>query len=381
MGMRNLLLFNIFIFICLISSGQSESSKVEFDSLINYEVKKKETLYSISNKFNLQIDDIIKYNPELNTEKLKKKAIIIIPLKKTLRKIENSKIVDKIISNDTISEPLKLKVKKDLLKVAYLAPFKMPSIEIDSVENLNSYLKEINLTTISINFYNGIIHAIDELKKNNVSVDLDVFDTDNNISQVEIIREEIIENSVDDFRLTDKNIIEFLYNFEKNNKENKVRIYTDFGQIDILLYNNTPYHRSNFIFLVKKKYFEGTQFYRVINNFVIQAGNSDNISVSKKRKNIGKYLLPNDFNKGHYHKRGALSMPSSSLDNPYKMASPFEFFIVQKKDGANHLDGKYTVFGEVIKGMDTVDKIASIPTDEMDWPINNVLINKVEIIY
>ena len=65
MGMRNLLLFIIFIFICLISSGQSESSKVEFDSLINYEVKKKETLYSISNKFNLQIDDIIKYNPEL----------------------------------------------------------------------------------------------------------------------------------------------------------------------------------------------------------------------------------------------------------------------------------------------------------------------------
>ena len=103
MGMRNLLLFIIFIFICLISSGQSESSKVEFDSLINYEVKKKETLYSISNKFNLQIDDIIKYNPELNTEKLKKKAIIIIPLKKTLRKIENTKIIDKIISNDTIS--------------------------------------------------------------------------------------------------------------------------------------------------------------------------------------------------------------------------------------------------------------------------------------
>ena len=145
-------------------------------------------------------------------------------------------------------------------------------------------------------------------------------------------------------------------------------------------YNNTPYHRSNFISLAKKKYFEGTQFYRVINNFVIQAGNSDNISVSNKRKNIGKYLLPNDFNKGHFHKRGAISMPSSSLDNPYKMASPFEFFIVQKKDGANHLDGNYTVFGEVIKGMDTVDKIASIPTDEIDWPINNVYINKVEII-
>ena len=198
--------------------------------------------------------------------------------------------------------------------------------------------------------------------------------------KVEITKEEIIEDPKNDLKLTDENIIEFLYEYEKNNKENKVRIYTDFGQIEILLYNNTPYHRSNFIFLAKKKYFEGTQFYRVINNFVIQAGNSDNISVSKKRKNIGKYLLPNDFNKGHFHKRGAISMPSSSLDNPYKMASPFEFFIVQKKDGANHLDGNYTVFGEVIKGMDTVDKIASIPTDEIDWPINNVYINKVEII-
>ena len=217
--MRNLLLFNIFIFICLISSGQSESLKVEFDSLINYEVKKKETLYSISNKFNLQIDDIIKYNPELNTEKLKKKAIIIIPLKKALRKIENAKIVDKIISNDTISEPIKLKVKKDLLKVAYLAPFKIPSIEIDSVENLNSYLKEINLTTISINFYNGIIHAIDELKKNNVSVDLDVFDTDNNISQVEILRE---NNDFDNYDLIIGPLINRNFNafFKKEFKSN-----------------------------------------------------------------------------------------------------------------------------------------------------------------
>ena len=87
--------------------------------------------------------------------------------------------------------------------------------------------------------------------------------------KAEIIKEEIIEDPKNDLKLTDENIIEFLYEFEKNNKENKVRIYTDFGQIEILLYNNTPYHRSNFIFLAKKKYFEGTQFYRVINNFVI----------------------------------------------------------------------------------------------------------------
>ena len=239
MGMRNLLLFNIFIFICLISSGQSESSKVEFDSLINYEVKKKETLYSISNKFNLQIDDIIKYNPELNTEKLKKKAIIIIPLKKTLRKIQNAKIVDKIISNDTVSEPIKLKVKKDLLKVAYLAPFKIPSIEIDSVENLNSYLKEINLTTISINFYNGIIHAIDELKKNNVSVDLDVYDTDNNISQVEIIRE---NNDFDNYDLIIGPLINRNFNvfFKKEFKSNSISplVYDGINLNSCLLYTS-----------------------------------------------------------------------------------------------------------------------------------------------
>ena len=183
-----------------------------------------------------------------------------------------------------------------------------------------------------------------------------------------------------EFKLTDDNVIEFLFDYEKSNKENLVRIYTPFGEIDILLYNNTPYHRSNFIYLTKKKYFEGTQFYRVINDFVIQAGNSDNIKVSKKRRDIGKYLLPNDFNKGHTHKRGMVSMPSSSVDNPYKMASPFEFFIVQKKDGAHHLNGNYTIFGEVIDGMETVDIIANLPTHNRDWPLNNVYINKVEII-
>ena len=215
------------------------------------------------------------------------------------------------------------------------------------------------------NSYNSIETSnIQKNKKTNVT------------DQIIELKEEVKEN----IRLTDENVIDFLFEYEKNNKENHVRIYTPFGEIEILLYNNTPYHRSNFIYLTKKKYFEGTQFYRVINDFVIQAGNSDNIKVSKKRRDIGKYLLPNDFNKGHTHKRGMVSMPSSSVDNPYKMASPFEFFIVQKKDGAHHLNGNYTIFGEVIGGMETVDIIANLPTDNRDWPLNNVYINKVEII-
>ena len=202
-------------------------------------------------------------------------------------------------------------------------------------------------------------------------------DKDINIKDEKILPEQNIE---EEFKLTDENVINFLFEYEKNNKENKVRIYTNFGNIDILLFSNTPYHRSNFIYLTKKNYFEGTQFYRVVNDFVIQAGNSDNRKISSKRQRIGKYLLPNDFNKGHTHKRGMVSMPSSSIDNPYKMASPYEFFIVQKKDGAHHLDGNYTIFGTVINGMEVVDIIANLPTDERDWPLNNVYINKIEIV-
>ena len=201
------------------------------------------------------------------------------------------------------------------------------------------------------------------------------------VKKVKTTKKDFKKNTLEnEFRLSDDNVMEFFLEYDKNHKENKVRIFTDFGEIDIQLFENTKFHRSNFIYLTKKNYFENTQFYRVINNFVIQAGNSDNRKISQKRKKIGRYLLPNDLNKGHTHKRGMVSMPSSLVDNPYKMASPFEFFIVQKKDGAHHLDGDYTVFGKVTRGMDTVDKIASRPTDNRDWPIDNIYIKRVEII-
>jgi cyclophilin family peptidyl-prolyl cis-trans isomerase len=174
------------------------------------------------------------------------------------------------------------------------------------------------------------------------------------------------------FLLNDKNAIPFFFNYEKKNKENQVRIVTDYGNIDIQLYKDTPYHRANFIFLTKKKYFDGEYFHRVVKDFIIQGGNSDNRSTSKKRRAIGKYLLPPDTKKGHKHHRGVVSMPSSEIENPYKLASPYEFFIVQKKDGAYHLDGDYTVFGKVIDGMSVVDKIANLKTDKREWPIENV---------
>lgn len=181
-------------------------------------------------------------------------------------------------------------------------------------------------------------------------------------------------------KLTDKNAMEFFLEYDKKHKENKVRIKTDFGDIDILLFEKTKFHRANFIFLTKQDYFSGTQFYRVIDNFIIQGGSSDDRRVGRKRSNIGRYLLPPDTKRGYRHHRGVISMPSSDIDNPYKLASPYEFFIVQQRGGAHYLNGDYTIFGKVIKGMDVVDKIAAVKTDEADWPLHNVYIRKVEII-
>ena len=181
------------------------------------------------------------------------------------------------------------------------------------------------------------------------------------------------------FLLNNKNAIPFFFEYEKKNKENKVRIKTKYGNIDIELFKETPYHRSNFIYLTKKKYFNGTSFHRVVRDFIIQGGNSDSYEISKRRRNIGRYLLPPDTKKGFKHHRGIVSIPSSDIENPYKLASPYEFFIVQSKNGAYHLDKDFTPFGKVIKGMEVVDIISNLETDRREWPHENVKI-EVEIL-
>tara|TARA_B100001059_G_scaffold154397_1_gene154077 strand:- start:1463 stop:2170 length:708 start_codon:yes stop_codon:yes gene_type:complete len=192
------------------------------------------------------------------------------------------------------------------------------------------------------------------------------------INQEKIEKKSEVKSVADKFILNDQNAIPFFFDYNKNNKENKVRIETRFGNIDLLLFNETPYHRSNFIYLTKMKYFDGTSFHRVVKDFIIQGGNSDSYEISKRRKRIGRYLLPPDTKKGFKHHRGVISIPSSDIDNPYKLASPYEFFIVVDENGAYHLDKNYTPFGKVIKGMDVVDMIANIETDKREWPIDNV---------
>ena len=175
-----------------------------------------------------------------------------------------------------------------------------------------------------------------------------------------------------DLPLNAETVIPFLKASGEKHPENKVRIATPLGSFDVLLFKNTPYHRANFIFLTKQEYFNNTYFHRVVPDFIIQGGNSDNADTGQKRRKIGKYLLPPDTRKGHKHHRGVISMPSSEIENPHKLASPYEFFIVHQSPGAYHLDGSYTVFGKVIRGMEVVDAINALQTDKREWPLTNM---------
>lgn len=203
----------------------------------------------------------------------------------------------------------------------------------------------------------------------------------NNIKKDSIVPEvpvKVDKKEEEAFELTEDNAIEFFFNYSKTLKENKVKLTTSLGEITIELFNNVPYHKANFIYLTKMGYFNNTYFHRVVKNFIIQGGNADNVETAEKRSKIGRYLLPPDTRKGHKHHRGVVSMPSSEINNPHKLASPYEFFIVVTKPGSYHLDGGYTPFGRVIDGMDVVDKINSQPVDNGDWPSQNIYILKAE---
>ncbi|GGD35426.1 MULTISPECIES: peptidylprolyl isomerase [Flavobacterium] len=179
--------------------------------------------------------------------------------------------------------------------------------------------------------------------------------------------------------LSDENVVEFLTWYGNKNPENKVLIETKFGNIEVELFEETKLHRANFIYLVKKEYFNTTFFHRVVKGFIIQGGSSDESITKKERKAIGRYLIPAEFNKKHKHHYGALAAARSWDDNPEKMSTPFEFYFIQNKNGSYHLDGEHTVFGKITKGHEVMDIIANQETDEGEFPLLNILI-KVSII-
>ena len=177
-----------------------------------------------------------------------------------------------------------------------------------------------------------------------------------------------------------------------------VKIHTDFGDIYVYLYDATHIHKANFIKLAKSGFFDGTTFHRIIPNFMIQGGDpnskDDNINNDGeggpeykgepntfKDPNSNTYTIAAEIKPDIKHKYGSVAGAREGDDvNPEKRSSGSQFYIVENKNGTPHLDGKYTVFGEVVYGMDVVEKIAAQPKNKAnDRPMKDIKM-KVEII-
>ena len=195
--------------------------------------------------------------------------------------------------------------------------------------------------------------------------------------------------------------------FKGEKKETKVVLSTEYGNIKIKLFNETPQHRDNFIKLVKEGFYNETLFHRVIKDFMIQGGDPDSKN-AQKGESLGEgdvgYTIPAEFNTNLIHKKGALAAARQPDNvNPQKRSSGCQFYIVQGRKftteeiekiekskegrikytdeqykayqtigGYPPLDMDYTVFGEVIEGLDVVDKIAALKRDKKNRPIEDV---------
>ncbi len=188
-------------------------------------------------------------------------------------------------------------------------------------------------------------------------------------------------------------------------EDSKINIDTYYGRIVVRLYNETPLHRNNFIELVKSGFYDNCLFHRVINNFMIQGGDP-NSKNSDKGEMLGMggpgYTIPAEIDSRFYHKKGAIAAArQGDAVNPLKASSGSQFYIVQGqvysnaqinafismgkvfteqqiKDyttigGTPHLDGEYTVFGEITEGFDVLDKIAALPVDAYNRPLQDVI--------
>ncbi|WP_338351143.1 peptidylprolyl isomerase [Nonlabens tegetincola] len=162
----------------------------------------------------------------------------------------------------------------------------------------------------------------------------------------------------------------FFKRYGKKNPETRVLLSTKYGDVTFELFKETELYRSSFIYLIKNGYFNQTVFHRVVDDFIVQGGNSDDSYPSLMRNSSGNYQLPPHFLDNVKHERGTLSMAKSWDNNPDNWHNAFDFFITLKK--AEHLDGEHTIFGRVVEGMEVLERISQIPTDSRDWPEEDV---------
>jgi peptidyl-prolyl cis-trans isomerase B (cyclophilin B) len=185
-----------------------------------------------------------------------------------------------------------------------------------------------------------------------------------------------------------------------------IQITTSMGNMVVKLYNETPAHRDNMIKLINEGFFTDQLFHRVIKDFMIQGGDPQSVGAEPgvRLGNGGPgYTVPAEFNEHLFHKKGALAAARKGDQvNPEKASSGSQFYLVQGRafteeelqmlvergmaniseeaaeiyrttGGTPHLDGAYTVFGEIIEGMDVLDRISEVPTDRFDRPLEDVV--------
>jgi peptidyl-prolyl cis-trans isomerase B (cyclophilin B) len=211
------------------------------------------------------------------------------------------------------------------------------------------------------------------------------------------------------FFLTILTLISFSCMTSSQSKTPMVVIHTTFGDMKVKLYDETPQHRDNFLKLVQEGFYDELLFHRVIRDFMIQGGDPDSRSAAEGQI-LGAggldYTVPAEFVETLYHKKGALAAARTGDNvNPEKRSCACQFYIVQGKKwlpeeismmkssqhgfkftpeaekvyqnigGTPFLDGQYTVFGEIVEGLDIIDKIAAQPTDDEDRPLKNIIMS------
>ncbi len=159
-------------------------------------------------------------------------------------------------------------------------------------------------------------------------------------------------------------------------------IVTSKGTMRIKLYSKTPKHKDNFTKLVKEHYYDGIRFHRVIEGFMIQAGDPysrDTSKIDLWGQGGPDYTVPAEFVNEYWHKKGALAAARrGDMANPTKASSGSQFYIVHDENACLHLDGQYSIFGEVVEGLDIIDKIATVDVDMYDRPREDVFIMEVK---
>ena len=165
-------------------------------------------------------------------------------------------------------------------------------------------------------------------------------------------------------------------------QEPEFDIITSKGTMRVKLYSKTPKHRDNFIKLVKENYYDSVRFHRVIEGFMIQTGDPysrDTAKIDLWGQGGPDYTVPAEFVNEYWHKKGALAAARrGDMANPTKASSGSQFYIVHDENACLHLDGQYTIFGEVVDGLDVIDKIATVDVDRYDRPYEDVFITAIK---